>query len=75
MRLAPPQLPMLVSVGSLESGEFRRQSADYAAHVAAAQPDVRFLEARGHHHYSILDAFHDRHSELGKAVRNQMGLA
>ena len=75
MRLAPPQLPMLVSVGSLESAEFRRQSADYAAHVGASRPDVLFLEARGHHHYSILDAFHDRRSGLGMAVRSQMGLA
>lgn len=74
-RLAPPSLPMVIAVGSLESDEFRRQSADYAAHVGASQRHVQLLEASGHHHYSILDAFRDGRSALGTAVRCQMGLA
>lgn len=70
----PARLPMLIAVGSLESGEFRRQSADYASRADAATADPRFLEARGHHHYSILDCFCDPRSALGIAVRDQMGL-
>jgi len=76
IRLAlPARLPMLVAVGSIESAEFRRQSVDYAACLAAAKSDVTFVEAHGHHHYSILDAFSDPRSALALAVRKQMGLA
>jgi hypothetical protein len=45
----------------------------YASYAGAIQTDVQFMEARGHHHYSILDSFDER-STLGAAVKSQMGL-
>ncbi len=51
--------PMLLAAGGLESAEFHRQTADYAAHCRAAGADVTVELVPGRHHYSVVDAFAD----------------
>lgn len=68
-------VPMVVAVGALESDEFRRQSRDYVGAWRSRGWACDHVEAPGHHHFSILDGFTDKHHPLCQAALRQMGLA
>jgi len=70
---APPS--SLLVYGGLESDEYARQAAAYAAtlHKAGAAPVSMAIE--GHHHFSVLDAFANPAHRFGRAVLEQIGLA
>lgn len=73
--LPPPPAPrLLASVGGRESGEFRRQTADYAAAYAAAGHDALVVPQPDRHHFDIVAAFGDAADPLCRAVRAFMQL-
>jgi arylformamidase len=65
--------PFLLAVGSNEREEFLRQNTlMYRAWKAKAA--VRPIVLEGLHHYSAVESLGDPNSELGLAIRQQMGL-
>ncbi len=69
-----PPLPrdILVAVGALESDEFRRQAADYAAALAHHGSRARLIEVAGHHHFSIGNLLGEADSTLTRALLDLM---
>lgn len=54
-RLPPAPMPLLVSVGGLETAEFQRMQSDFVARRTAAFPTT-VVAAEGLHHFDILAA-------------------
>lgn len=69
--------PLLLAVGSEETGEFLRQQAAYAAAWAACGLPCREVAMIGLHHFTAVDALGDRRHGLYEAVRDLLvaGLA
>jgi len=55
---------MLLATGALETSEFIRQTALYAAYARSAQATVDTIEAPDRNHYSVLDALADPEHSL-----------
>jgi len=71
----PPRGPKLVlAVGGIESEEYHRQQADYAAALRAKRLSVSEVAMPGHDHFSIIGALADAKSPLGRAALALMGL-
>ncbi len=66
------KIPVIMSVGSLESAEFHRQSALFADHMLAHGSPVSEAAMEGHHHFSIVEALTDPAAPLTAAI---IGLA
>lgn len=60
--------PLLAAVGSLESDEFKAQSAAISAAWGRQGASVEMLEVAGAHHFAILDHLGDPHSPLHQLV-------
>ena len=71
--ITPP--PNLLAYGELESSEYCRQAAAYAAALQDAGGAPLTMGIQGHHHFSILDAFANPEHSFGCAVLKQIGLA
>jgi arylformamidase len=56
--------PMLLATGALESSEFTRQTALYAARAKTAGVTVNSVQVPDRHHYSVLDALADPQHSL-----------
>jgi len=56
--------PLVCEVGGDESGEFRRQSADYVAQWQAAGLTGTYREQHGRHHFDVVYEFNDPDSGL-----------
>lgn len=66
--------PLVVTVGQLETAEFRRQSLEFGeAWTERGLPGETF-EVPHHHHYTILDVLLDPTSRLMNAMRQQIGI-
>lgn len=75
-RLDPGRpLPVLVAWGENETGEFKRQSRDYAAHLRRAGFAVAEDEIPGVNHFDIVFGLGDPATRLGRAVLGQIGAA
>lgn len=61
--------PLLLAVGSEETGEFLRQQAEYAATWEACGLHVAEVDMTGLHHFTALDALGERGHGLYAAVR------
>ncbi|RVU34801.1 alpha/beta hydrolase [Hwanghaeella grinnelliae] len=61
-------IPVVLSVGSLESPEFHRQSALFADHMRAHGCPVSEAVMEGHHHFSIVEALTDPAVPLTAAI-------
>jgi arylformamidase len=72
--LAQIEAPLIVACGSLETPEFRRQSAEFAAAVQAAGKPAQLLTAEGYNHFEILETLANPYGLLGRAVLEQMDL-
>ena len=59
-----PAMPVLVSVGGDESGEFHRQSALFTDHLRTHGYTVRDVAMPGHNHFSIVEALTDKDAPL-----------
>ena len=67
------QSPLIVAVGADETGEFLRQSADFAELVRSAGAPVQHLVVPATNHITVvLDALADPAAPLNQAVRRQM---
>jgi arylformamidase len=67
--------PLISTVGGLETREFLRQTAEFAAHVARTNPSVEHLVVPDTDHITVvLDAMSDPDNELNRAVRKQMAI-
>ncbi len=66
--VAPAMPPVVAAVGGDETDEFKRQSEDYAARLAAAGNHARTLIVQGRNHFTILDALCDPQSALFAAT-------
>ncbi len=65
-------LPVLVAWGENETGEFKRQSRDYAAHLRAAGFVVAADEMPAVNHFDIVFGLGDPATKLGRAVMDQI---
>jgi|GEM_PF-148048 len=62
------KIPVILSVGSLESPEFHRQSALFAEHMRVHGCPVSDVAMEGHHHFSIVEALTDPTAPLTAAI-------
>jgi arylformamidase len=66
-------LPLLLAVGSEETGEFLRQQAEYATALHARGLAVREVGMAGLNHFSAVDALADTGHALHDAVQQLLG--
>jgi arylformamidase len=66
------RVPYVIAVAEHETGEYIRQSRDYAQALQGRSYDATYLEVRGKNHYDILDAFLDFSHPLGHALHEQV---
>ena len=69
----PPAPRLLASYGSLETGEFKRQTEDYAAAYAAAGNEASVVPQPGLHHFDIVLALGTAGHPLCQAATAFMG--
>jgi arylformamidase len=61
--------PAIVCWGEIETGEFKRQSRDFASAVAAAgSPQPMRFEVRGRNHFNVILDLAERGTSLGEAT-------
>lgn len=65
---AGPLPPLALCAGGLETPEFHRQQADFAARWAAAGVPPRVVEAPGLNHFSVVDRLADPDGPLARAA-------
>jgi arylformamidase len=65
-------LPVLIAWGENETGEFKRQSRDYAAHLRRSGFPVIEDEIPVVNHFDIVFDLGDPATRLGRAVRDQI---
>ena len=66
--------PLIISVGSLETEEYHRQSRDFARHWQAKRFPLEMVEMPGFHHFSVIEQLANPNSPLNQAVRRQMSV-
>jgi arylformamidase len=66
--------PLVVTVGGLEQGEFKRQTEEYAEAWTAAGNPVVAVNAPERHHFDLVLDLADADSPLFEAVARMMGL-
>lgn len=66
--------PVIISYGSLETPEFKRQSRDFAAQLKTAGKPHELIEANGYNHFEIIETMASPHGQLGRAMLARMGL-
>jgi arylformamidase len=67
--------PLILSYGSCETPEFRRQTEDFARAVQEAGTPATLLVGEGYNHFEILETLANPYGLLGRAMLTQMGLA
>ena len=69
-----PGCPIVVTVGALESDEFRRQSREFAAAWTKAGNKCEFIEVAGLHHFSLSADFNNPQNPAIKAFLALIGV-
>lgn len=64
------RVPLVLSVGDKDNDEFQRQTKDFAAALAQKSYAFEIIIAKGHNHFSILDAMADTKDPLGERLLN-----
>ncbi len=59
---------IIITCGTEETNEFRRQSHDYAEAVKKVGVDVNYFEMSGENHFSIIGKLADKSSSLFTAI-------
>jgi arylformamidase len=65
---------LILSYGSCETLEFRRQTEDFARAARAAGKPVTLLVGEGYNHFEILETLANPYGLLGRAMLDLMGL-
>jgi arylformamidase len=68
-------MPLVLAYGTEESPEFKRQTCDFAAALAAAGKQVQLLVGEGFNHFEIAETLGNPYGFLGHAALEQMQLA
>lgn len=66
--------PLVLSYGTYETPEFKRQTRDFAAAVQAAGKPVELLVGEGYNHFEMLETLANPYGLVGRAVLAQMRL-
>jgi arylformamidase len=66
--------PVVVTYGSLETPEFRRQGRDFAATAKAAGKPVELIEATNYHHHEMAETLGNPYGPNGRAALALMGI-
>ena len=66
------EIPLILSVGGLETEEFQRQSEEYAARWRSKRLPLEVVAMPGFHHYSVVDELANPASPLNRAVISQI---
>ncbi len=69
------QSPLIVSYGTCETPEFRRQALEFADAAAATGNPVSLLVGENYNHFEMLETLSSPYGLLGRAALTQMGLA
>ena len=72
--LARIHAPIVLLYGSHETPEFKRQTQEFAAALAAAGKPVELLYAEGYNHFELAETLANPYGPMGRAVLRQMGL-
>ena len=67
--------PLVLTYGTYETPEFKRQTRDFAAAVKAAGKPVELLVGEGYNHFEMLETLANPYGLLGRAALAQMGLS
>ena len=67
--------PLVLTYGTYETPEFKRQTRDFAAAVKAAGKPVELLVGEGYNHFEMLETLASPYGLLGRAALAQMGLS
>jgi arylformamidase len=63
-----PAIPVIVAWGQNETGEFKRQSEEFASKLKAARFPVKSLQVAGANHFDIVFGIADSNTILGRAT-------
>ncbi|MGK9287119.1 alpha/beta hydrolase [Sinorhizobium meliloti] len=66
--------PVVVTHGSLETQEFRRQGRDFAAAAKAAGKPVELIDATNYHHQEMAETLGNPYGPNGRAALALMGV-
>ena len=66
--------PLVLTVGTLETPEFQRQSRDFAAALTMAGKPVELIVAKGHNHYEMGESLSNPYGIMGRAALAMMKL-
>jgi arylformamidase len=72
--LAGLHTPLIVSHGTCESPEFKRQTREFADATRAAGKSVEVIVGEGYNHFEMCETLANPYGLLGRAVLGQMGL-
>jgi arylformamidase len=66
--------PLVVTYGSEETPEFKRQGREFAAAIKAAGKPIELIEAAGYDHFEMCESLANPYSPNGRAALAMMGL-
>jgi arylformamidase len=66
--------PLVLTIGTLETPEFQRQSRDFAAAVTKAGKPVQLIVAKGHNHFEMGESLSNPYGIMGRAALEMMKL-
>jgi arylformamidase len=66
--------PLVLTIGTLETPEFQRQSRDFAAALRAAGKPVELIEGQAYNHFELLETLANPYGLTGRAMLRQMQL-
>lgn len=64
--------PVILAYGSLETDEFKRQTADFAKAMQAAGKPVELIKADLFNHFEIMDDFGNPYGQVSTAAIKQI---
>ena len=66
--------PLVLTIGTLETPDFQRQSRDFSAAVAKAGKPVKLIVAKGHNHFEMGESLGNPYGIMGRAAMEMMKL-
>ena len=66
--------PLVLTIGTLETPEFQRQSRDFAAALTKVGKPVKLIIAAGHNHFEMGESLGNPYGIMGRAAMQMMKL-
>jgi arylformamidase len=67
--------PLILTIGTLETPDFQRQSRDFAAALQKAGKPVKLIVAKGHNHFEMGESLGNPYGIKGRAAMEMMKLS